>query len=231
MKGAKVRGRPKLMVVGRAVNGWDDEGRFKASELRDHDRRNAAVSRISTIATGTSRGRGCPLVWIAQDWGSGTRVNYDPTRSPFWRVARLIGEGLGAFDLATDSASWSSHLVWSNLAKAAPWGGGNPSNDLYNAQFPACKKLLLAEIQRFKPEHLLIVAGMTWACDFLDDSPFVGKQRSGQSSVQWQGTIQNGAATTKVVVTRRPEGKAEAPFVKAAIKAFSSLRPPQKETE
>ena len=207
----------KLMVVGRAVNGgFADSIALSAlvspSECASHSR---------DVLKKSNGDGGCPMQWVDEGWGNTRNGEYNLKRSAFWRVIRQVVERVGIVE--AEDSQWYSHLVWSNLCKVSPEKGNNgrPSNRLYDAQLPGCKKLLDHEIETYKPERLLFLTGWDWAGDFLserDIQPFDGKgfvERSGSPALSPD-------TRTRVLVAVHPgglrhQGKQEADWVDEVV--------------
>jgi hypothetical protein len=185
----------KLMVVGRAVNGWSDQ--VTLDELRAPGGPEAATSMMRR----TSEGDGaCPMSWVTGLWGGG--YHYSTARSAFWQFVRRT---LAAVDPAsTDDPTWSSRLAWTNLAKLAPWGGGNPGGALLDIQRRAGPELLRMELSTWQPEVVLVLTGRWWA------EPFV---RALGLDVSWRDGLLEGVATDgarRWVIAPHPQGKPRA---------------------
>jgi len=95
-----------------------------------------------------------PLDWMDTRW----------KRGQFRATVRWLNA-----DDTTWHRGWSRGMAWSNLCKVAPWDGGNPSDDLYSAQFPACRELLRLEVEALRPELVVVLTGKDWFWDFLDE--------------------------------------------------------------
>ena len=149
-----------LMVIGRAVNGWIDQ--VAVRDLADP----AACSAAAAAARRTSEDSGgCPMRWVTNAWGRPVG-QYSTARSAFWRFVRSV---LVATDPASrDDPLWSSRLVWSNLAKLAPWAGGNPGGALLEVQRELGPGLLAAEIDELRPRRVLVLTGRWWAEPYVD---------------------------------------------------------------
>ena len=187
----------RLLVVGRAVNGWIDQ--VRVPELADAD------YRASTLATlrRTSEGDGttCPMSWVTWRWGRGGG-EYSTARSAFWRLTRGV---LRAVDPASlDDPAWSSRLAWSNLAKLAPWGGGNPGGALLDVERQVGPELLMAEVNELKPDRVLVLTGRWWF------EPFA---RHLTLTVDWRVGLVEGVAedaSRRWVIAPHPQGKRRA---------------------
>ena len=151
-----------LMVVGRAVNGWEydiDPVKFNCPDFR-------AKYANELWQKSFPRNGVCPMEWVAE------RCNREGDWSAFWGVIRRVAIGLGVCD--SEPTDWPCHLTWSNLYKISPADGGNPNNPLCNAQYEGCKKLLECEFQDYCPRYLLFLTETRnhpdwWARPFLDD--------------------------------------------------------------
>ena len=211
MKGTLYRG--ELMVVGRAVNGWDTP--IEAAELANPDLAREYTAKVWENVSGQG---GCPMKWVSEMWENTT--DYNIRKSAFWRVIRNCVSRLAIADVDEDT-SWPSHLVYSNLYKVSPKKGGNPKGHLCRAQESACISLLHAEIALFKPRRLLFLTGREWVEPFLTgltsdlQMPDAGK-------VEAAGTINHSDGTkTKFVVIPHPQGKPQTPIVDGVIAAFA----------
>ena len=199
----------KLMVVGRAGNGG-----FADSIALSALASPSECARHSRDVLKESNGDGaCPLQWLDDGWGNTKNGEYNTKRSAFWRVIRQVVERLGIVE--AEDSQWYSHLVWSNLCKVSPAGGGNPGNKLYDAQFPGCKKLLEHEIRTYNPERLLFITGWDWAKWFLQDH---GIQRDDKEFVAASGSLALAPdIRTRVVVAVRPEANPQVDWVDEVV--------------
>ena len=75
-------------------------------------------------------------------------------RCPFFNLMRHVSEDFYGDD-------WSSYVAWSNVSKIAPWKGGNPSEDLWNAQYFGMVKIIKKEIEFLSPHAVILVTGNT----------------------------------------------------------------------
>jgi hypothetical protein len=203
----------QLMVVGRAVNGWTKG--IAPNELHDHARRQDYAHQVYQSVT-ENMGAECPMSWVTGCWGA--TENYNTRRSAFWRVIRAIVGQLNISD--TDDNTWPSHLIWSNLYKIAPAGGGNPGTGLRRAQFTGCKELLRWELENYRPYRILFLTGRAWADPFLtqmrDD-----RGRRDHSFVERVGCLPRGPHhAAACVVANHPQGKNETNWVNEVVAAF-----------
>jgi hypothetical protein len=208
VRGATYNG--ELLVVGRAVNRWENS--FTTADLGVPERRYAIASELEA-------GRQDPgkLAWVANQWG--TREEYNPARSAFWRVIRRVQDGLGL----SVSREWSSDLAWSNLYRVAPSDGGNPPASLMRVQHRACSDLLVREIEELVPRRILFLTGADWFSPFAGTLGLVAKAGHTGGEVQLTGRIASGGGEAAVVVARHPQGKDETQWVADVLNAFTEL--------
>ncbi len=151
-----------LMVVGRAVNGWIKG--LQPHEFMDNEKLTYFLDNVFESVTET-----CPMQWVSRSWENSE--DYNTKSSAFWRVIRRVVHELEIADVESEKLRerlrWPSYLVWSNLYKFAPEGGGNPSATLCNVQLDECKSLIQKEIQAYKPKRILFLTGLDWAEPFI----------------------------------------------------------------
>jgi hypothetical protein len=222
-----------LMVVGRAVNGWETAG-WPAADAADATWREERIRQLRSLRP---EEEGDPMRWVSQTWGRALSraagQTYSTPGSAFWRVIHRVAEGVG---LGRDKPEdWPSKLVHSNLYKVAPWleggpatsaSGGNPSARLQHCQRDSAAKLLRDEISSFKPVRLLLLTGLDWAAPFL---PVLGASKSTITEdhpgvVEWTGALSIPGATCLTVVTPHPQGVpgGEETFAADILRAFAA---------
>ena len=208
----------RLMVIGRAVNGWWDEQDnppfFHCGNELDENRLDQIVG-FSSVPERTE------MAWVQELEGNSDTAKsngYNTNRSAFWRVIKRVTHDLR---LARPGRPWSESIAWSNLYKISPYAGGNPGRTLLDAQKKGCVELLRMEIEQLRPSMVLVITGHEWFQEFdgcfgASYSPALVRQ------TEWSMSVLNGA-TVRVVVTERPESRFEDAFVKEAV---SLLQPP-----
>lgn len=195
----------QLLVVGRAVNGWDEATAWHPKAGRTANGRARIIERTRDTSDPAD---GCALAWV-YEW-AGRRDGYNTNRSAFWQTAKDV-----AFPQAVPLA-WSSRFAWTNLYKIAPAEGRNPSERLCKLQFDACADLLRHEIEMLQPKQVLVMAGRGWF------EPFA--ERLGLTMRWSRGYVEGTAAGfgARWVVTKHPERKPRAPIVEGALRFFAS---------
>lgn len=198
----------KLMIVGRAPNGWKKEVIVDSAE-------DFGKSAKKTFDDSTRSG------WVKDAEASG----YLLSRSAFWRVSKQIWERL----TGRIAPNWIDYIAWSNLYKISNTEG-NPSTTMCRAQFECCKELLENEIRIYEPTHIIFVTDYpVWfadkyskgkICSFDDRNVFDLKYNS-NGIVEAYGTLK-ADSKTKVVVTKRPESLNNTVFVDEVMKYFES---------
>lgn len=195
-----------LMVVGRSANGWD--GEFQLDNIQTDSLLEKLFPRSSAL--------NCPLEWVESSWGSSD--GYNSKRSAFFRVIR--GLSLNINQLDPDEWRWATKLVWSNLYKIAPSGGGNPSNSLAGYQFDACNNLLKAEIEEYQPKCIVFLTGEDWFDGFLSECITL-KAKSGTKWVDASGVLNLNGLVSKIVIAKHPQCKPELELLNEIIEALA----------
>ncbi len=189
--------KPKLLVCGRALNGWDET---TFSFMGDTE---ALVDRCIG-AFGSDSGKKNPLGWVEDRWQKGD--NYRTSRSAFWRVVRSIAARLGYKD-----DGWTEYIAWTNLMRVSPATGGNPEEWSWNAQLPHASRMLLKEIRELTPDVTVVLAGSSWFDPFRNHDGFrenfttIADPPSGSKYVKLVGSM----GDMRVVVGPYPQGKNE----------------------
>jgi hypothetical protein len=204
MKGTQYNGR--LMVIGRAVNGWEDS-EWIPEELIDPSNRNQYLTNL--LLPSTTEGT-CPLEWVKKSWGN-NEGGYNSKKSAFWRVVYRVMCGLDSEE------DWSSRIVWSNLYKIAPAKGGNPSARLINLQMEKSIQLIKEEIILWKPENILFLTGLNWSSPFIKEIPEFKIKNTDQELVEGKGYIEIDKHRSKVIIAKHPQGKNEIKMVEEII--------------
>lgn len=204
----------ELMVVGRAVNGWDVE------VIRPNELSTLASSEVyaGSVFSSVTDNIGCPMTWVTKCWGN-YDSGYNTKGSAFWRVIRAVVSIFGIADV--NESTWPSYLVWSNLYKVAPVKG-NPGSVLCDIQFSGCVSLLQMEIATYHPRRLLLLTGLPWAKPFLERAAPDVSSVSGYDFVEAIGQVGHSGAVTKIVVAAHPQGKHEASWVSEVTAALNS---------
>jgi hypothetical protein len=205
----------KLMVIGRAVNGWADG--ILPHQLSNGNRSTAYAAMVFKSVSGGAR---CPMTRITECWSNpgGNPYGYNSRRSAFWRVIRAVVGESGIANV--EDPSWPSYLVWSNLYKISPADGGNPSNTLCNIQLTDCISLLELELSTYNPNRLLFLTGLSWAEPFLEQiAP--GFTPVENSYVEAIGQTNLGSDIPAQIVTAvHPQGKTECRWVTEVMEGF-----------
>ena len=98
------------------------------------------------------------MQWVTDAWGR--PGGYSAAKSAFWRHIRTV---LGTIEPASaGDPQWSGRLTWTNLAKIAPAGGGNPNGRLLQVQRKMGPALLAREVAEFGPSRVLVTTDRWW---------------------------------------------------------------------
>lgn len=222
----------RLMLVDRAVNGWDEyrgtgtnaKERFATSSIQNLLNNPAALThgkdRFEWIAVDAEHNIARNCVRGGIDKEPCAVGDYCLSR-PFWGYSKEIWDAL--YGAATSwQERWYQKIVWTNLYKIAPRKGGNPSEAWQKMQREVCVELLHAEIEFFNPTHILFMTGTDWFQPFRGIFQNVTERGVNHPSGKDTNTVyaelfaaykaQNGTRS-KVVVACRPEMRDKQTYV------------------
>lgn len=197
----------RLMYVGRAVNGWDVD--WKKGSVDD------LVEQVFSYDF--------EMASISEN---PNQNGYNFNRSGFWQLCKSI------MKLSGEEENWSDKILWSNLYKVAPYGGGNPDNDLIKKTIQSCIKILTYEFRYYRPTHVVFVTNDWWFDPISTfNSSFADKlkisiKHNTKDVILGQKICHIGGNSMKVVITKRPEGLAgitREEHAKLILDAFESL--------
>lgn len=198
----------RVLIVGRAPHGWHTS--FNPQQLR----RRADVLRVVDRALEeVDASSGCPMRWVADQFGVSKRGVFNTKSSSFWRLGRLVALDTCCVQRNFD-LTWSSHLMWTNLYKVAPFAGRNPSTRLSSAIHDGSVAVFAEELRRWRPRVIVFATGWNWAEVFVTqlastNSITVCRQRR---YLQAHGRLSCGS---QFVVVRHPERKPLARIMEA----------------
>lgn len=189
----------KLMFVGRALNGWNRTTVQPTWNV------------VEALAKVTIEHDNDDLQWVIDQSGvtfnNDGRLNYNTRKSAFWRVISKTSEELLKVEHAVQS------VYWSNLYRASPDGGGNPSERFSQFQVPLCKKILESEIAIFKPDYVIFLTG------YLPAHPFLPQVDSNPGSGPIYCTqVHQGI---KYIVLDHPQGRKESSIIEAVLECIN----------
>lgn len=154
----------KLLVIGRAINGWSDgfivddaealldlwdkQEKGKCSYICDYRYSDKRKTKLSI-----EQARG--LEWVKSYIQNGKSLSRTEN-TPFWSVVRLVTQAIHNNKL--ENGEWTKHIAWTNLAKLSPARGGNPNDKLWNEQLECARAILAIELEMLSPTHILVIA-------------------------------------------------------------------------
>ena len=201
--GDDYKGDFKLMVVGRAVNGWKVNFE-KCSAVNDV---------LDTIMDQTYTFDDVVDENGIDDGDS----KYFYSKSPFWRLIRKTLDAYG------ESENWNKKILWSNLYKVAPWEAGNPGWLLIRGKLETYIEIIKKEIEVYEPTHILFVTDMDYFDPYPNSLKYPGfkdalgvKEIDGYEHVVASEKYNN----SKIVVCKRPEFKNTDEMVKEIKEVF-----------
>lgn len=196
-----------LMVIGRALNGWQEEP-ITLEILANIDERQAVIREERLAAESLEV---CPMNWLIES--DGIQRPYNAKGSAFWRVAHTSANHFSDVPQG-DSASWPNYICWSNLYKVAPAERRNPTGKLKSVQESFSADLIRREIAEFAPSRILVLTGREWF------EPFAERLNL---AMQWRIGLVEGICRLpgqQWVIAQHPQGKSDSAVVAEAWKAF-----------
>ena len=224
MKGKKYNQQQiRLLIVGRAVNGW---GQLDVS--------TADAFALEAV----EKTKHSSFDWIVCENGALRNDYLDDGQyywlndSPFWRTNKKIWMSISENSDFEDSEQnrWVDHVAWTNLYKIAPLDTGNPTTTMVKKQLTACKNILKAEIELFSPTHILFITGYEWWFENFKDIFDIdfgnikkNEYRGNNKNLFFAETNALTSNGIKIVVACRPEFRDENLYVEDVINSFNSL--------
>ncbi|MCF8450207.1 MAG: hypothetical protein K9G49_10095 [Taibaiella sp.] len=198
----------KLMIIGRAVNGWGDPTKNIDKKAAHNPVFIDSVLDYLEKATGNFKEQ-----MIAPDEG------YSHNSSAFTRLKRSIAHKL----IPCPKSEANCNIVWSNLYKVSPSDKGNPSPKLMELQLPHCINILKMEIEYYQPEVIIFLTSYRnkwwWGKEVIAPLGITNILPAPLGLVEIAGTY-NGK---KVVVGQHPQGKNEAIHLKNILEALALI--------
>lgn len=139
------------MFVGQAPNGWGDHEDDGVWLRHERPPRVADLREYGEVPEDDTDNL---LQWVEER---------GDVRRGFWSVIRWLVSD----DDDEWAKGWSRRVAWTNLYKISPQAGGNPDDDLCEAQFDACRELLRIEVETYDPALIVFLTGMDWARSFV----------------------------------------------------------------
>lgn len=131
-----VNSKYKILFVGKAVNGWEDEVPLSKEDV------DVFIEKVLSKNL-----EGEPMEWVQCP---ADKKEYNPNRSAFWRIIKETTLAL------EEKESWYSYIAWTNLYKFAP-SEGNPSQTQMDIQAKNCWKILDKEIEILNPRVIIFL--------------------------------------------------------------------------
>lgn len=207
----------RLMVVGRAVNGWDVD----TAQCSSLESTIIMVLHQNARFEDVVNPNGIPYF---DSETKETKV-YHYSTSRFWRLIQYILEEAG------EGEDFHQRIVWSNVYKVAPYVTGNPAWSLVKPNMQTYIDCLIEEIRINKPTHILFVTGMDYLNPWEKEPQFgeqlgIGKKNQTKfEDCQYECGVFEGA---KIVVCGRPENKSYdniREMAKEILNKFDTIRP------
>ncbi len=206
---------PKLMLIGRAPNGWEEDLDLKDACLEEYS------SKIKDKIDNKDRWN-----WIKYENGRLTNINetYYPNKSPFWSYTKMIwGKVLNEKELKPE---WMKGIIWTNLYKISDRETGNPTESCKKKQAKPCVDILNAEIEMLKPTHIIVMTGYNWIKDIKSEEGILNLCFADSVTPCVEGGFVEASGRykgIKIIVTCRPERKAKESFANECFEYFEKI--------
>lgn len=187
----------KLVVYGRAVNGWNN---YVKSEITKYQTEIAA-----NIETEN-------LDWIV-DLFNNPDEDWSPYSSAFWRLTKRVCTAL----FNDTSNEVIQHIAWTNLYKISNAAKGNPTARLMNVQFELALEIFKQEIELLQPQFVLLLTNTKWANPFLENLDL--KRIATSATFNYVELIAR-YKNTNIIVSQHPQGKPEEIQLNEILKSF-----------
>lgn len=199
-----------LLIYGQAMNGWQND--FEDIE-----------SLIDEISVSSDNYKELYTMADYDGWHGevdGEKSSYYYKRSKFWKlnyqvITNAVDESFNNFYIKRVSAdkkaelldnAWSQNVVWSNLYKISYSKGGNPDDKLIDTINDVSVKIILKEIDLFKPSKILFNTGENLFERTGLNHVFNLKKTSDGGNVLFTGAYTYSTGETcKIVVCKRPD--------------------------
>lgn len=137
----------RLMVVGRAMNGWESD--FSSCHSTAELAESVVTQKFDfdEIINGS-------IIVSDQD---GRKRGYSYMKSNFWKLIKHVTSYL-----SDDPSTWNEQVVWTNLYKISPRFSGNPDWKLIKPTMQTHIDILQKEINLYTPKHILFITGMDY---------------------------------------------------------------------
>lgn len=229
----------RLMLVGRAINGW---GEYRGNHLDKEFFIETSMSNLKNEPCSLAsndidpEGQRDRFDWINQETGNKNVYRegidrdcnagkYYISKSPFWSYSKSVWDRVQGKDTEWKER-WFKKIVWSNLYKLSPCDEGNPGHKEMKIQEKVCIDLLEAEIRYFRPTHILFVTGWDWFEPFkkcFTQVKDIGRNVNKENDIYVEGTAKydKDDLNCNVVVACRPEFRQKEPYVQQVSKYLS----------
>lgn len=181
-----------IVLVGRAVNGWEDTT-FVCKDLNSGKSRKGLIRRCRESFAPADE---CPMSWVQKQWNAS--CGYRTCRSQFWQMARRLTR-----HNEYSGDDWPSVLAWTNLMRISPASRGNPPGWSYSAQLEHAAKLLDYEIKTLQPVVAVLLTGRDWYRPFQEETDLFSLKKVGKGYVHYVG--QHGR--TRLIVSDHPQAR------------------------
>lgn len=202
----------KIMIVGKACNGWVEAGKSNDIEMLFKDG-SGIVNRQDQMD------------WVKAAWPrnihdeNGKKL-YSTSRSAFWTFSRKVADSI----LGTKDINCFDYIAWSNLYKVSPCQGGNPDQEDRNKQVVICTDIFKKELEILKPDFVFFFTSgweKTFVDNFKSEDSEVSKDKWSTYEIESFISEITQNHRTVFVCTQHPQGKSFNLHLEAIEKALN----------
>lgn len=151
--------RGKILVVGRALDGWYFPFLIKDGWLTSFD---------SNVSFAEHNPETKNLAWAVKEWNDKSPFKENERRISRYRFWQVLKDIVKNVDHSANDENWLFSIAWTNLYKISPnnkKGNGNPDSVERKAQLDNkyVRELLKLEIEILKPRIIIFLTGANWA--------------------------------------------------------------------
>ena len=156
----------RFMMVGRAAGCFNEDNKFNVINFANRD--NISINRDAVNLCFEDAIKN-EMKWISEKpINEKGKRKKQTDKKAFFGFAKMVYLKLTE---QADDEEWYKNIVRTNLFKIIPLAGGNPSYYLRMAQAKKSIEMFIAEIEFYKPTHILIIDGkdsFSWITVYKD---------------------------------------------------------------
>lgn len=184
--------KPKILFVGKVVNGWVTSSRDVEVLFDGKDPKRILA-------------RDDQMQWMSVD----KHGEYNTKKSALLRLQRKFTK-----KIIGDVEDWYSYIAWTNLYKFSP-SKGNPDEKLKKLQQSTCINIFNKELEILNPDIVIFLTS-GWEKKFIEE---IERGSVGHSKEKWKRYVTRSFIKGKVkyIISHHPQGKKESDHIDAIL--------------